>query len=1012
MYATGLDLPAVAGARLARRPVALKVPGDRAWERGRRLGLTQVGFDAFQHDVGGPARLRAMRAVRNWAVRHASVVVVPSHYLAGVAEAWTRRSHARDRGAERGPAAGARRPRLPPRPGRCRGDGSRAPTRLRRTPRVPQAGRPAPRRARGLRPVRRPSRSSVKVRSAAPSKPTRRGSGSGRGCDSRASSDHDEVMRAPWPAPHALVSASTYEGLPHVVIEALVCGTPVVTAPAGGVVEVIVDDVNGILVDPRRPGRLRRRLRQAANRPRPPSAPGRGRARERGAVGLRPVRDADRRPPLLDLHPATSRRVPRAGSRCVAAGRRPTPQARPSTPAISASSPSARDRRACAPSPASGPCSCPASPSRVAGAALYYARRARAGGGGRRRTEPAAVGQAAWWSARAPTRDSGAVVARRSSPAASVPWSRSSCTVTGARRLACTEAAARRLVAPAADRVASLGPAAGRPRAGGERRPGGPGPAAGLRRPDRPPRHLQRVRRVLRHAPRAAARATGGRLRRGPRALQGGRRAPRRLAAVVGAECRTAELVMVGAGTLRDELHRRVAAEAIPSVRTLDPMPQAELVRSARPRDLPGAARPGPRASRGSWSRRWPGGGRWWRPTWAGWPSWSTTPPAGWCRRRTSWPWPTPWSRCWPTGPGPGRWAWPPGTGPRRRQPAAEYEAGIARLAAGPARRPAGRPEPAERPDRPSRAGRERGPHLVFVTQVVDPADPVLGFSVSLARALAARSASLLVIANEVRQVPADLAAEVRSLGKEHGRGRMAKGARYQRILADACRRAPAGHPPGPHVPALPDPGGADRAGVAAGRVGPLVHPPAGQPRPRAGPSGWPTSSSPPSPARTRARRPRSGPSATRSTPTSSRRPHAGAGRAVAAGRHRPDIGREALSGDRPGRGPGPGGRASTSAAHRGPVVQRRRAGPPRPSWRPWWGGCSADGAMTGSSRRHPRRRPRPARRRPRPGQRGTGSADKVVFEAMAGGRPAFVSSPVFAYLVGGRRPPPAPSRR
>ena len=48
---------------------------------------------------------------------------------------------------------------------------------------------------------------------------------------------------------------------------------------------------------------------------------------------------------------------------------------------------------------------------------------------------------------------------------------------------------------------------------------------------------------------------------------------------------------------------------------------------------------------------------------------------------------------------------------------------------------------------------------------------------------------NLVVVANEARSVPADLGVEIRSLGKEDGRGRVAKGLRYQRILADACRR-------------------------------------------------------------------------------------------------------------------------------------------------------------------------------------------------------------------------------
>ncbi len=91
-------------------------------------------------------------------------------------------------------------------------------------------------------------------------------------------------------------------------------------------------------------------------------------------------------------------------------------------------------------------------------------------------------------------------------------------------------------------------------------------------------------------------------------------------------------------------------------------------------------------------------------------------------------------------------------------------------------------------------AGRGRGapaltPTVVFVTQVIDPEDPILGFAVRLVRGLGQRSPGLVVVANEVRRVPADLEVEVRSLGKEDGRGRVAKGLRYQRILADLCRR-------------------------------------------------------------------------------------------------------------------------------------------------------------------------------------------------------------------------------
>ena len=58
---------------------------------------------------------------------------------------------------------------------------------------------------------------------------------------------HDEVLGRIAGA-DALVLASDYEGLPHVVVEALAVGTPVISPPVGGVPEVIIDGRNGLLV--------------------------------------------------------------------------------------------------------------------------------------------------------------------------------------------------------------------------------------------------------------------------------------------------------------------------------------------------------------------------------------------------------------------------------------------------------------------------------------------------------------------------------------------------------------------------------------------------------------------------------------------------------------------------------------------------------------------------------------------------------------------------------------------
>ena len=77
---------------------------------------------------------------------------------------------------------------------------------------------------------------------------------------------------------------------------------------------------------------------------------------------------------------------------------------------------------------------------------------------------------------------------------------------------------------------------------------------------------------------------------------------------------------------------------------------------------------------------------------------------------------------------------------------------------------------------------------LIFVTQLIDPDDPVMGFVVPQVRSLAAH-VDVLVIANEVRAVPDGLGAEVITLGKERGRSKGARGLRYVSAIESELRR-------------------------------------------------------------------------------------------------------------------------------------------------------------------------------------------------------------------------------
>jgi glycosyltransferase involved in cell wall biosynthesis len=67
----------------------------------------------------------------------------------------------------------------------------------------------------------------------------------------------DELYRT---AGSVVLAARRGEGLPNVLLEAMAYARPVIATPVGGVRDLILDDVNGLLVPPNDPGALRRAL--------------------------------------------------------------------------------------------------------------------------------------------------------------------------------------------------------------------------------------------------------------------------------------------------------------------------------------------------------------------------------------------------------------------------------------------------------------------------------------------------------------------------------------------------------------------------------------------------------------------------------------------------------------------------------------------------------------------------------------------------------------------------------
>ncbi len=60
---------------------------------------------------------------------------------------------------------------------------------------------------------------------------------------------------------------STYEGMPHVILEAMAAGLPVVATAVGGSGEIIKDGVNGLLIPPGEPLSLQQALRRMLSNP-------------------------------------------------------------------------------------------------------------------------------------------------------------------------------------------------------------------------------------------------------------------------------------------------------------------------------------------------------------------------------------------------------------------------------------------------------------------------------------------------------------------------------------------------------------------------------------------------------------------------------------------------------------------------------------------------------------------------------------------------------------------------
>jgi glycosyltransferase involved in cell wall biosynthesis len=241
VYTTGMLVRSSLGSALARRPVVMKLTSDPAYERSLRYELFTGNLAEFQRAEGG--KLRALRRINDAALRRAVHLVVPSDALRQFAIRW---------GIAPGRVTLLPNPvsapvRLAPREELRARHGLGGPT-------LAFAGRLVPVKSIdvALRALAQTDGVTLVLAGEGGEAERMRALAQELGLGKRArflgAQPRAAVFELLAAADAALLSSS-WENFPHMAVEALAVGTPVISTNVGGVGEIVRDGVNGLLVE-------------------------------------------------------------------------------------------------------------------------------------------------------------------------------------------------------------------------------------------------------------------------------------------------------------------------------------------------------------------------------------------------------------------------------------------------------------------------------------------------------------------------------------------------------------------------------------------------------------------------------------------------------------------------------------------------------------------------------------------------------------------------------------------
>ena len=237
-----VGLPAMVAAKKVRKPFVVKIVGDYAWEQGRqRFGVIQ-DLDEFVKTKSVSFPVRILRRIQTHVARSATRIIVPSEYLKGIVTAWGIQSQ--DIEVIYNAVSLEMLGRSPT-----------DVTALKR-PLVVSAGRLVPWKhmngvIRAVAQLRTEGiTASLAIVGGGPERASLMRTAQkklGSACILTGALSHRDTL-AVMKSADVFVLNSSYEGLSHVLIEALALGVPTIATRVGGNPEVVTDDENGLLV--------------------------------------------------------------------------------------------------------------------------------------------------------------------------------------------------------------------------------------------------------------------------------------------------------------------------------------------------------------------------------------------------------------------------------------------------------------------------------------------------------------------------------------------------------------------------------------------------------------------------------------------------------------------------------------------------------------------------------------------------------------------------------------------